>query len=120
MVKTLLEAGADPNDIGPKGIPNMYVAAEMGHIDTVKALINAGANVNATTSMFGVSILGNTAEEGHADIVELLIQHGADVNGIDCFGRGKTPIQRAADTNQTHIVQLLLRYGARESDLYNR
>ena len=73
------------------------LAAEGGHTETVKALIEAGANVNLRNMViFGVSsacsllipyshknkviALMLAAQPGHTETVKALIEAGADVN----------------------------------------
>ncbi len=50
MVKALLEAGADPNAIDEQGGSVMYQAISHGSVETVKLLIDYGADLNAGSS----------------------------------------------------------------------
>jgi Ankyrin repeats (3 copies) len=52
-------------------------AVKSGHADTVKALLEKGAPVNAKTSS-GVAALTEAARVGAVDVVKLLIAQGAD------------------------------------------
>jgi len=87
-VKELLGFGADPNygafekgsDYG-KAAP-FRLAAENGHTDVVRVLLDKVADVNV---MHDVAI-GEAAFGGYADLVELLLERGADPNG-----RGSDP-----------------------------
>jgi len=45
--RLLLEAGADPNVVGPDGITALHVAARALNPDIIRALVEKGANLNA-------------------------------------------------------------------------
>ena len=96
VTKLLIEKGADVNtmsieheecrDYGkeyvivrvPCGYTALMAASEMGHIDIVKLLIEAGADVNATLDDYDRSTaLKYASKKGHTEIVELLIEAGA-------------------------------------------
>uniref|UniRef100_A0A8C6WQR8 Uncharacterized protein n=1 Tax=Neogobius melanostomus TaxID=47308 RepID=A0A8C6WQR8_9GOBI len=55
----------------------LHEACLSGHVACVRALINAGANVNATT-IDGVTPLFNSCASGSSVCVELLLQNGAN------------------------------------------
>jgi ankyrin repeat protein len=105
IAEYLIDHGANvdyPKDWGP-----LQEAATFS-IEMVKLLLARGANVNGglqPTIHAGI-------RSGHRDIVELLIQHGADVNAKDEWGRGYTPLQRAAIRGKPELVELLLEAGA--------
>ncbi len=75
-LRTLLQAGADPNTKDKDGGTVLMLAAQEGHIECVKALINAGAQVSATNTD-GDTALTLAAKQGHSEIVELLQEAGA-------------------------------------------
>ena len=53
-------------------------AAQEGHIDIVKYLINKGANIHAVTNTMDTALTYACAN-GHTNIAELLISCGANV-----------------------------------------
>ncbi|CAD5120790.1 DgyrCDS9349 [Dimorphilus gyrociliatus] len=65
------------NEIGRTGRPPLCVAADYGHFDVIKYLIERGANVNACDS-HGITPLLSAIYEGHKECVELLLSNGAD------------------------------------------
>ena len=93
-------------------------AAEDGCVETVKLLLEAGADASAkhnkNTAIIR-AILGrqvNMAPGGFIDIVRLLIEAGADVNAT---GEGKgsmTPLMWATNRGYANIVKLLITNGA--------
>jgi ankyrin repeat protein len=80
-------------------------AIQKGDIITVKALIAAGANVNAENKS-GETPLHIAAVRGYQEITSLLIVEGADVNAID--KRKLTPLHAAAWSGYNETVSLLI------------
>ncbi|RTE76990.1 hypothetical protein BHE90_008552 [Fusarium euwallaceae] len=93
----------EPDIVGET--PLIY-AARLGHVDQVKALIDAGADVNIK----GNGELPILAAGVNAEIVDLLIRAGADVHAT---GRnGFTALHKAVG-NKSEVVEKLLSMGAR-------
>ena len=71
----------------PKGrMTALLFATREGHLDTVKALIDAGANVDAVDNE-GTNALVLATLNGHLDVAGLLLEAGADPNISDRWGR---------------------------------
>ena len=108
VVKVLLTI--DPTLINTRGdacsSSLIYYATQKGNPDIVKALIDAGADVNGTNKDWRPIHLA--AKEGHLDVVKVLIDAGADVNGTD----NETPIHIAAKEGHLDIVKALIDAGA--------
>jgi ankyrin repeat protein len=91
LTELLLEAGADPNNVGnPKDSlldrkSPLHRAAEHGHDSAVLHLLNAGAHVNLLDSR-GRTALHYAVAGNHAKIVGLLIERGADLTAKDNDG----------------------------------
>ena len=73
----------------------LYLAAAGGHTAVAKALLAAGATVDART-YFSYTPLHLAAWNGHLAIVQYLISYGADVN-TPTGGTGRTPRYFAED-----------------------
>ena len=92
-------------------------AVRQNRVETVKVLIDNGADVNA-------KIQGNTevtalmiaARYGYTEIMKILIDNGADVNAKS--DSGYTALMRAARNGQTKAVKILIQNHA-AINLYN-
>ena len=80
MTETLLKAGAKPNVALPEGETILMTAARTGQPEVVKALLKAGADLNARENWFGETALMWAAAENHPEAVRVLVEAGADVN----------------------------------------
>lgn len=60
----------------------LRAASWSGHEDILKALINAGADVNSVDRQGRTSLIA-ASYMGHYEIVEILLENGADVNHLD-------------------------------------
>ncbi|KAK2753368.1 hypothetical protein FQN55_003497 [Onygenales sp. PD_40] len=87
----------------------IHFAASSGSENTVKLMLEYGADVNARTSQ-GSTPLHKALEAGKEGIVELLIDAGADVNSPLLFAR--TPLHFVAGLGQEKVAAHLLRKGA--------
>jgi hypothetical protein len=92
----------------PEGTVLLVKASEAGDADSVKAFIDAGANVNANNDQeTPIQVAGS------AEVVRLLVAAGADVNG-QTEGRNTDPaLQHAARWDDAATVRELLKSGAR-------
>ena len=105
-VKSLLKRGAGVNQKNLAGLTALICASFEGHTEVVSTLLEAGADVNATTLTVdqrskyadtGIgSVLSNqpsirdlchgstalriASEYGHKEVVSILLSYGADVN----------------------------------------
>src|SRR4030095_10437729 len=80
LAEALLKAGANPNVIVGEGETILMTAARTGNVETIKALVAHGADVNAAEQWQGQTALVYAAIENHADAVKRLVELGANVN----------------------------------------
>lgn len=103
-VKSLLEAGTDPNLIYATNTALTYAARD-GFTNIARVLIDAGADVNWIDGE-GVTPLILAAFKGHIELVQLLLDHGADTTVRDQWHR--TALDYALRRGEADpIVQLL-------------
>jgi len=76
------------------GLTPLLLAAREGHIDSVRALLDAGADVNQVSAGDKTSPLLIATINGHFDLAKLLLDKGADV-------------QTAAENNATPLYAAL-------------
>ena len=115
MVALLLRLGVDPNIQGRGDHTPLYcVANECGSEtgpEIVRALVRAGADVNASGGVTRATALHMAARRGHVEIARALLASGAAVNARD--RKGDTPLQRSINCRKNRVSQLLLERGAR-------
>ncbi len=103
QVTSLLKQGTNPNWSGAYSkFKPITVAAANGHTDVVKALLQAGVDINPINQ---VTPLEAACMRGHLPIVQLLLKAGAYID----LG---TPLIFAAEHGYANIVSLLLKKGA--------
>jgi ankyrin repeat protein len=94
-------------------------ASKNGHLETVKLLLDQGANVNSK-DRFGNFALVLATSGRYIEIVRLLLDQGANVDSKD--NEGDPVLQIASKNGYTEIVRLLLDRGANidlKDDSYN-
>ncbi len=79
----------------------------------VLALLDKGANAQASLPEFPMPVLTAAAMEGRDTTVRLLLAHGADPNAPDGTGTGWTALMEAAAEARSAVVQTLLGTGSR-------
>ena len=97
-------------DARDRGFTPLLAAAQGGHIEVCKLLLETGkANIEETT-LFGNTALNVAADDGHASTVALLLSKGARVDTRD--KNGVTPLLSAAERGHTEVCELLLDNGS--------
>jgi ankyrin repeat protein len=83
IVEALILAGASPNyDWGPKAGTPLSNAAQFGHLEVVRRLVERGAEVNISRAS-GFSALYRAVVYGHRETAAYLRQKGAVLTDRD-------------------------------------
>ena len=109
VVKALLAARVDVNAVDERGWGALMKAVynaelDRGFPDVVQALIDAGANIEATIA-FGVRPLMLAAGYGEAAVVEVLLDAGADFRAQNEGGR--TALMMVKEKHYVDVINLL-------------
>ncbi|HSN86416.1 MAG TPA: ankyrin repeat domain-containing protein [Thermoanaerobaculia bacterium] len=107
-VAALVTRGADPDryDTGPNRWTPLLHAVHKNQLESVRALLAAGADVNKPAPN-GLTPLAMAANQGEAEIVDELLAAGADPGARS--SHGWTPLQQAVARGDERIVRSLLR-----------
>ncbi len=116
LVNSLLDQGADIDGRYNDGTA-LIMAALMGWPDTVKVLLERGADVDTVDSIGLTALIwaiefsleaGDT--EGGLAAIRLLLEYGADANHATDLG--EMPLFLAAEAGSAEAVRMLLEHGA--------
>jgi serine/threonine-protein phosphatase 6 regulatory ankyrin repeat subunit B len=103
IVKTLLDTHASPDPL-PGMTSALILAADGGHDEVVRLLIERGAQANHVDNK-GATALIRASKTGKLSTVKLLIERGADLAQVDQFGNDA--IAYASRAGHEDIVQCL-------------
>ncbi len=93
------------------GFPAVGLAAFFGHLDAVRTLIAAGANIHAAaTNSFKVQAIHAAVASHNHDIVRAVLDAGADPNAAQ--QQGFRPIHEAGSRGDRALAELLMQHGA--------
>ncbi|KAL1903269.1 hypothetical protein Sste5346_000554 [Sporothrix stenoceras] len=98
----------------------LHCAANQGHIDIVRCLLEKNADPNVSDGS-GSTPLALAAVSGHAETVHLLLENGADVSWVGPTTIGilaSATMSRACELDVS-VIRLLLKYGASVNALDN-
>ena len=119
IVSALLEKTTADMNVFVDGDTPLMLASRQGPLDTVMALLAAGADVGIRRESVDEGEASNAldiaVEYGRAEIVKVLLRHGADVNA--CGENDWTPLHHASASTDgseeyAHIIDMLLNAGA--------
>lgn len=109
-VRSLLEEGAEVNMAQSDGMTALHWAAELGNVDLVRLLVDAGADLEAPTRIGDLTPLHIGAELGQSGTVRALLEAGANAESRNA--NGTTPLHFAALSGNVEIVEALTDHGA--------
>lgn len=108
----LIEQGIDPNQINQRidhGMTALMQACRYGLVNTVKLLLDAGADIHLTNHD-GNNALWLACFSGNLEIIDMLLE--SDINIDNQNFTGATALMYAASAGKASVVQRLLEVGA--------
>lgn len=108
-VNTMIQLEICKDVIKLVGTDFLRYASRNGNILMVRALLEAGVNVNASDDL-GSTALHKAAKYNHQKVVMTLISYGANVNAQN--NSGESPLAYAFEHRHWIVVMTLLCYGA--------
>jgi ankyrin repeat protein len=84
----------------PGGMTPLMYASRDGRMDTVRMLLEAGANID-TRDANDITPLIAAITNNHPDVARFLIERGADITAVDWYGR--TPLWAAVETRNMDL-----------------
>ncbi len=113
----LLEKGGFTENIDLFKVIAYFI--KKGDLETVKAFIEAGFDINAAEpGDFGSSLLHNAIRYGQMEIFNYLIESGADIDFVDAVGW--TPLMEAIIDSKPEFGKVLAEKGADQSIVNQR
>uniref|UniRef100_A0A182JC39 ANK_REP_REGION domain-containing protein n=1 Tax=Anopheles atroparvus TaxID=41427 RepID=A0A182JC39_ANOAO len=95
--------------INERGETALHIASKKGDQETVKKLLEQGANPNVT-DFAGWTPLHEACNHGHYNVALALVKAGANINATGL--ENATPLHDAAITGQLKLVKMLVERGA--------
>lgn len=105
-IKDFLEAGANPVKQDKLGKTPLHHAARLGQMDTVRALLDHGAQINAVDNNSSTALFDALDCTYALEMVEYLLSCGADANIQN--NAKKTPLHAAAEKSNKQIMRRLI------------
>lgn len=84
-ISTLLDEGADVNEVDSEGSSALHWAVYSGQLDAAALLLESGADPN-TVDAYGSTPLIDATYNDDVELVKLLLQYGADATYVDASG----------------------------------
>ncbi len=113
-----LASGINPNRFTSDGLSALRQAAINNNPEMLRALINAGADVNLAKMPGNISAMWDAVNYGNTDAARLLIEYGADPNHrTNPDNPLSALLSSAARNGHTEMVRLLLNAGADASGI---
>ncbi len=115
IMRTLVAGGAKTDIVGTRHGGNLlHLAAEQGHLQLVKPLVDWGVDINEIDNRFLSPLVATIQQELPSEErlkrLTALIENGADVK--EKTG-GRTPIEWASKAGHEDVVEVLKKHGAK-------
>ncbi|MBN1233308.1 MAG: ankyrin repeat domain-containing protein [Candidatus Coatesbacteria bacterium] len=120
IICELIRKGIDVNLKGQANFTPLFLACDLGHIESVKVLLENGADIDFYAEVerieFEITALKLACFTEQKEIVELLLKKGAKVN--QATKNGVTALVDACNADNKEIAEMLISYGATKIEPY--
>jgi ankyrin repeat protein len=119
-VRLLIEHGADPNvrDVGDNATP-LHFAAANGCLESVRILLDAGADVHGTGDVHTGEVIGWAARQGNEAVIDLLLERGARHHIFSAMALGdRDLVRRLVDENPECLARRRSRFENEHTPLH--
>jgi ankyrin repeat protein len=113
MIRFLINQGADPNVNMGDARSILQLATDLGDMQMIQVLIEAGADCNkASSSKHPLNPLQTAVDMGNFELAKYFMSVGADINWPPYEIKGATALQMAVQKQNVDMVDFLLDRGA--------
>ena len=109
-LQAIIDHGVDINAIDEDGRTVLMISCQMGNVEAINVLLNAGADSNITDTNSGTWI--HYAVDGGCskETLQIIIEYGANVNALD--KNNSTALMLACQKGNVEAIKVLLNAGA--------
>lgn len=104
-VRFLLQQGTNPNLADNSGVTPLQIAAQLGFVEGLEALVEGGATVDVADATGETPLIG-AVHRRDVEIVKLLLKHGANPDRSDNSGRNARDYAALMGTNNPVLVAI--------------
>ena len=113
ILELLIQHNADVNQCDKNHSTPLHLAVYQNHINTVKTLLQHGANVNQKLVDDGATALHLAAASRNGEIAKLLLDNGAEIEATTTR-QSASPLLYAAEYGNLEMFKLLIQRGANQ------
>eukprot|EP00439_Symbiodinium_sp_Y106_P022261 s449_g2.t1 len=114
--ESILQQPRHPDMVNARGFSPVMLASQGGHVDVLRLLLEAEADINLFDND-GFTALTGASAQGEIEVLRLLLEAGADMDVAS--HEGVTALMLASQGGHVEVVRLLLDAGAEKNSASN-